>query len=401
MPRDLPPLLLLCHRIPFPPDKGDKIRSYHLLRYLSERYRVFLATFIDDPADDVHVVRVSELCEDTCILRLDARIARILSGVALLSRAPLSVAYYRSRAMLRWIRNVAHRENIAHVVVFSSAMAQYAFIPELTAARAIVDFVDVDSDKWDQYAHSKSIWTSWIYRLEARRLATYENRVAHLAHTSVFVSDAEAALFRSRLSDPSVNVAAITNGVDTEYFSPNASRPSPYPASERAVVFTGAMDYWANVDAVTWFANEVMPSLVREEPSAKFYVVGSKPTASVLRLAGPNTKVTGRVDDVRPYLEHARAVVAPMRIARGIQNKVLEGMAMAKAVVTTPKGFEGIDAQPGGELVLASTAKDFVDEIAKLIRTDASGIGRAARRRVIESYSWKSALSGFTNHLNA
>ena len=396
-----PSLLFLCHRIPFPPNKGDKIRSYHLLRYLSTRYRVFLATFIDDPADEVHKARVAELCEDVCIVDLSPRLARIRSAKAVLTNQPLSLPYYQDHQVTRWVRDLTRRESIDRVLVFSSAMAQYAFIPELSNACVVVDFVDVDSDKWAQYAQRKPAWSAWIYRLKAGRLAAYEDRIARQARASIFVSEAEAALFRARLSGGNVEVAAVSNGVDTDYFNPDASRPSPFAARERSIVFTGAMDYWANVDAVSWFNAEILPLVVREEPSARFYIVGSKPTDAVIRLAGPHTTVTGSVPDVRPYLEHAGAVVAPMRIARGIQNKVLEGMAMAKAVITTPIGLEGIDAQPGKELLLASSAESFARAVTSVLRGDESRIAAAARARVVERYSWDSSLSRFVDYLGA
>jgi sugar transferase (PEP-CTERM/EpsH1 system associated) len=396
-----PSLLFLCHRIPFPPNKGDKIRSYHLLRYLSTRFRVFLATFIDDPADEIYKARVAELCEEVCIVNLSARLAQIRSAKAVLNKQPLSLTYYDDRRIMRWVRDLTRRQSIDRVLVFSSAMAQYAFIPELNNASVVVDFVDVDSDKWAQYAQRKPAWSAWVYRLEASRLAAYEDHIAHRARASIFVSDAEAALFRQRLSDSNVEVAAISNGVDTEYFAPDASRHTPFAADERAIVFTGAMDYWANVDAVSWFNTEILPRIVRQEPSARFYIVGSKPTDAVIRLAGPHTTVTGSVPDVRPYLEHAGAVVAPMRIARGIQNKVLEGMAMAKAVITTPIGLEGIDAQPGKELLLASSEESFARTVTSVLCGNESLVAAAARARVVERYSWESSMSRFVGYLGA
>lgn len=396
-----PALLFLCHRIPFPPNKGDKIRSFHLLSYLSKHYRVFLGTFIDDPADAVHKSSVSKLCEDACFIDLSPRAATIKSARALVTGTPLSLPYYANRGMFRWVRNLSEREAIDRVLVFSSAMAQYAFIPELANASCVVDFVDVDSDKWAQYAKMKPFWTAWIYRLEAQRLATYEHQIARRSRASIFVSEAEAALFRWQLGDEHVSVAGISNGVDTDYFSPDVSRASPFNSQERPIVFVGAMDYWANVDAVTWFNTEVLPLIVRRDPSVRFYIVGSKPTKAVLQLAGPNTRVTGSVPDVRPYVQHASAVVAPMRIARGIQNKVLEGMAMAKPVITTPLGLEGINADAGTEVILADTAHTFAERVLETIGNDQLVIGSAARARVVEQYSWSASMSRFDNYLNA
>jgi sugar transferase (PEP-CTERM/EpsH1 system associated) len=187
----------------------------------------------------------------------------------------------------------------------------------------------------------------------------------------------------------------IANGVDHVFFAPDAARRSPYAEDRPAIVFTGAMDYWANVDAVRWFVEQAWPRLRAREPRVQLYVVGSRPAAEVEALAGDDIVVTGRVADVRPYLQHAAAVIAPMRIARGIQNKVLEGMAMARPVVVTSLGLEGIDAVQGQSVLVADEADDFADRVFEVLRGRYATLGTRARERVLRRYQWSRATDRF------
>ena len=388
-------LLLLIHRIPYPPNKGDKIRSYHLLKHLARHYRVHLATFVDDPDDWQYVPHVEALCASSHFAAMKPLVARVKSLGALLKNRSLSLEYYRDKSVERWVKQTVAAHGIERVLVFSSAMAQYA--DPYRAARRVVDFVDVDSDKWRQYAEKKSFPMSWLYQYEAQRLLSYERQVARDYDASLFVSAPEAELFRQLAPESSVKIGHFRTGVDTDYFSPHDNYVSPYAAGERALVFTGAMDYWPNVDAVQWFCDEVFPQLRTRFPELRFYIVGSRPSPAVQALGQqPGVKVTGTVPDVRPYIAHAAVAVAPLRIARGIQNKVLEAMAMATPVVVSPQALEGIDAVPGSELVLAEDAAAFADAVAALLTgldSAASAIGQAARAKVQSQYSWSSNLA--------
>jgi sugar transferase (PEP-CTERM/EpsH1 system associated) len=388
-------LLLLIHRIPYPPNKGDKIRSYHLLKHLARHYRVHLATFVDDPDDWQYVPHVEALCASSHFAAMNTKLARVKSLGALLKNRSLSLEYYRDAGIERWVKQAVAAHGIERVLVFSSAMAQYA--DPYRAARRVVDFVDVDSDKWRQYAEKKSFPMSWLYQYEADRLLSYERQVARDYDASLFVSAPEAELFRQLAPESSVKIGHFSNGVDTDYFSPHDHHVSPYAAGERALVFTGAMDYWPNVDAVQWFCDEVFPQLRTRFPELRFYIVGSRPSPAVQALAQRDgVKVTGTVPDVRPYIAHAAVAVAPLRIARGIQNKVLEAMAMATPVVVSPQALEGIDAVPGSELVLAEDAAAFAEAVVTLLTgldSAASAIGQAARAKVQSQYSWSSNLA--------
>ena len=388
-----PALLFLCHRIPYPPNKGDKIRSFHLLQYLSEHYRIHLATFIDDEADWEYVGKVREFCEDACFVRLDPRRARLRSLLGLLTGEALSIPYYASSELSAWVDAQVAGQGIERVIVYSSAMAQYVSEEAGRHTRKVIDFVDVDSDKWQQYAAKKRWPMSWIYRREARRLLAYDARVCESFDAGLFVCAAEADLFRHLVPGVAAKVGYYNNGVDTVYFSPDVAHDNPYPRQARVLVFTGAMDYWPNVDAVVWFVKAIFPLIKEAEPAARFYIVGSNPAEQVLQLKKQDgVTVTGRVEDVRPYVQHAVAAVAPMRIARGIQNKVLEAMAMARPVVVSPQGLEGIHALNEQDLLCADTAQDYVRYIGALMAGGYAGMGEAARRRVESEFNWEHTL---------
>ncbi len=386
-------LLFLAHRIPYPPNKGDKIRSFHLLKHLAGKYRVHLAAFVDDKDDWRHVSRLDQICGETHFVALHPGLARLRSVSGFFSGEPLTVPYYRDAGMQAWVDQLLTTRPVRRVLVFSSAMAQYMMERTLPGARRVIDFVDVDSDKWRQYAQSKSWPMSAVYRREARRLLAYDRQVAGDFDASVFVSFEEAELFKKLAPDAATRISHINNGVDSDYFSPERGYDSPYAAGEKVLVFTGAMDYWANADAVRWFAREVFP-LVREQvPEALFYIVGGRPSVEVQQLANlPGVHVTCAVPDVRPYLAHAVAAVAPLRIARGIQNKVLEAMSMAKPVLATQAAAEGIEGVSG--VLVAEEPADFAALAVRILRGEMNAeTGRAGRACVLQRYNWTSNLA--------
>ena len=388
-----PPLLFLCHRIPFPPNKGDKIRSYHLLRYLSDHYRVYLGAFVDDPQDWVYADKLDGLCEEVHLLKLNPKFARIKSLRALCNGQALSLPYYLNGEMSRWVNQLQHKEDIQRVVVYSAVMAQYVDSENYRASKKIADMVDVDSEKWREYSQQKTFPMSWVYQREAKCLLQFERQVASSFDQSLFVSIAEADKFKELAPDMSARVGSYSNGVDTDYFCPQGDFPTPYKEHEGVIVFTGAMDYWPNIDAVSWFAREVFPAILARNPQTRFYIVGSNPAAQVRKLAElPGLVVTGRVADVRPYLAHATAAIAPMRIARGIQNKVLEAMAMARPVIVSEAGIEGIKATHGQDVLVASQASDYARYIDDVLGNNHLTLGSCARRRVIEDFSWENNL---------
>lgn len=391
-------ILFLAHRLPYPPDKGDKVRSYHLLKHLAARHRVYLGTFVDDAADLQYLPAVRALCAEVRWIRLHARRAKLASLAALWRREPLTLAYYRNAALRRWVFGLTQRSLIDKALMFSSSMAQYT--PGFDGAK-LVDFVDVDSAKWTQYAPSHAWPLSWLYAREGRTLLSYEKTVAAQADHSFFSTEKEAILFRACAPECASRVSELGNGVDSEYFAPAAGRASPFSAGEVPIVFTGAMDYWPNVDAVTWFVSAILPRLLERVPAVRFHVVGRSPTAAVRDLAGEAVSVSGTVPDVRPYLQHATVVVAPLRLARGIQNKVLEAMAMERPVVAASSCVAAIEAQAGTHLWAASSACDYVRAILALLndRPRAAALGRAGRQQVVAVYGWDARLADLDRFL--
>jgi sugar transferase (PEP-CTERM/EpsH1 system associated) len=386
-------ILYLVHRMPYPPNKGDKVRSYHLLRHLAERHQVYLGTFVDDPDDLAHVDTVRQWCAEVHAVPLNPRWTRLASLRGLLGSDALTLHYYRDAGLRRWVDDTVAREGIDTAVVFSSSMAQYA--EGRPGLRMLVDFVDVDSAKWTEYADRHPWPLSWLYRREGLALLAYERRVALESERAFFVTDKEVGLFGRLAPECSTQLQASGNGVDTDFFTPHPDRPNPFAPGELPLVFTGAMDYWPNVDAVCWFAQAMLPAIRERWPGTRLWIVGRSPTRQVLALESDAVKVTGFVDDVRPWLQHAAAVVAPLRLARGIQNKILEAMAMARPVVAAEQCVGPIDAVPGVHLIAASTEQAYVDGVTQLLGSPplATSIGRAARARVVAQYSWGPRLA--------
>ncbi len=396
-----PGLLFLAHRIPYPPDKGDKIRSYNLLRFLSQRYDIHLGAFVDDAADWQHRDTLLGICKSVKLVALHPRMARIRSLVGLVTGEALSLPYYRSPVMSGWVRGVMKREKPGAVVVFSSTMAQYVMDAEYVWNRRLIDFVDMDSDKWRQYAETVKGPMKYVYRREARYLQSYEQSLVGRFDYSFFVSEAEADTFMKVHPGGRDGVGFYNNGVDSGYFTPEFECRSPYKRTHKVLVFTGAMDYWPNADAVVWFAREVLPKILARDPDWKFYVVGRNPDRRVQELAElPGVVVTGAVDDVRPYIKYARLAVAPMRIARGVQNKVLEAMAMGRPVLVSPLGLEGIKVA-ADEVMVADQPDEYVRLILGLHKEAAITMGRSARQRILSDFGWDATLQPVAQKLGS
>jgi sugar transferase (PEP-CTERM/EpsH1 system associated) len=380
-------ILFLCHRLPWPPSKGDKIRSYHVLQRLAKHYRVYLGAFVDDPADWQYLAPVEALCAEVCVRPLTSWQTRRRALASLARGEALTVGVYRDRVMRRWIEGLLSERKVGLVLCYSSGVAPFVMgHPQL---RRIMDFVDVDSDKWRQYAQANRGLTRVIYQREARRLAQFERAVTTQFDASVLVSEAEAAFFRQQVPAAADKVHGIPNGVDGEYWDPQRIYPNPYQPAERAVVFVGAMDYRANVHAAQWFAREVWPRIFARCRDARLYLVGSKPTTAVRALGQlGGITVTGRVDDVRPYLAHAHAVAAPLRIARGIQNKVLEALAMEKVVLATPAAWEGIEDFAGRQGCISDSPEVMASETLRWLNAPQVASVPAARAMVLSRFDW-------------
>jgi sugar transferase (PEP-CTERM/EpsH1 system associated) len=387
-------ILLLTHRLPYPPNKGDKIRSFNVLEHLAKRHEVFLACPVDDPADLAFVSELERRCAGVLAVRIDGR-SKIVAGLrALLTGTSITVRHFHARELQQRVDEFLDTQQIDAVFCFSSPMAEYVFrsrhaAGKLRHALRFMDLIDVDSYKWRQYTERSRVPQRWVYAYEARQLAKYEKNIA-ADFDHLFVVSAQEREYMPAGARVD-HLTAVSNGVDLAYFAPRAAQGGDSPT----LVFTGVMDYWPNVQGVQWFADAVLPRIRAELPDVRFIIVGSKPTDAVKRLAQrPGIEVTGFVDDVRAYVANASLCVVPLKIARGVQNKVLEAMAMGKAVVCTSQSLEGIRANVGVDVMVADEEADFAAQVVSLLREPqrAAEIGSRARASMERSYSWEANL---------
>jgi sugar transferase (PEP-CTERM/EpsH1 system associated) len=389
-------LLFLTQRIPYPPTKGEKIRALQILHHLRRSFDIHLGTIVDDPADLPHIPTVQALCAGSHFATIDRARAKRSCLTGLLTGEPLSVTFYRDRGLAAWVRHTLQSVQPEAIVVCSSNMAPYVLDLPNRARVRLVDLADVDSEKWRAYAEQGRGPMAWVHRREWHKTAALEARIARECDWSTFVSPQEAALFAGQHPAETGKIRSVSNGVDHAYFDPAIDLPPLFAQDRLNFVFTGTMDYPPNIDAVTWFAENILPIIRATAPTAQFHIVGASPAPKVQALtATPGVFVTGRVADVRPYVRHATACVAPMRIARGIQNKVLEAMAMARPTIVTADALEGIEATPGTEVLLANAAEAFAAACLQAAGPAGPALGQAARLRVLASYTWAERLRGF------
>ena len=374
-------LLYLSHCVPNPPDKGERIRAHHQVAYLAERYRVHLVCFARGKQEVVQARELEGRCASVYVEGLSTPASAIGALVRFGLGACLTTSFYSSRTMRRHVEELAGRVPLSAVVAYSSAMAPYA--PAGTPL--LLDMVDVDSEKWVQYSRMRQ--PGIFYGLEGRRLRRLETEFAYRAGRTLLATGQEEDLLRSFA--PGALTSSVENGVDFEYFDPARTGRLAEVEKRRYVAFVGAMDYFPNADAARWFVDEVYPEVRRRNPGMEFLVVGRNPTGAVWGLGRrEGITVTGSVPDVRPYLASAVAVVAPLRIARGIQNKVLEALAMGKPVAASPAVCETLGPRAPAGVMRCESGPDYAEAIAAIERMGAgrrAEIRQAARRR----FSWE------------
>jgi len=390
-------LLYIAHRMPFPPNKGDKIRSFNILNHLVKRHDVYLACLVDDKSDLRFVPEIDQRVRRLVFDLIRPRMKKLRALGGLFRSRPITVGYFYSTDLQRQIDSIIDEVDIDAFVCSSSPMAEYLYRSrhangKIRRALRVMDLIDIDSFKWAQYAEQGQWWTSPIYRYEARHLAEYEQNIARIFDHVLVVSEQEKMVFPGGSDWP--NLDAMSNGVDLDYFTP--VQPVTPSMTRPTLVFTGAMDYLANIDGIKWFVESVFPQVQAAVPDVELLIVGSKPTREIRRLGGiRGVVVTGFVEDVREYLARASVCIVPLRVARGIQNKVLEAMAMGKAVICTPQALEGIRASPNREVIVAESADAFAAETIRLLgdQTRARQLGVAARLCVEKEYAWDRNLS--------
>lgn len=391
-----PRVLYLTHRVPYPPDKGDRIRNWHVLRGLAERFRVSLGCLADEPVHESTRQALAEQCERVAIVPM-SRFARLSgAGCSLLMGHSLSEGAFWSRELARTVESWHADSPFRATIISATSLVPYLRRPVLKPVPAFVDVVDVDSRKWLDFAATVSPPKSWIFRLEGRRVQRIERELPRWASASVLVSPAEAMIFESVAGTGSATVA--TNGVDLDYFQPSA------PANEPIAAFVGALDYLPNVDAAEWFVHEVWPAVHTARPDAEFHLIGRNPAPRVRKLAAvAGVQLIGGVPDVRPHVAQASIVVVPMRLSRGLQNKVLEALAMAKATIVSPPALAALTAEPGRHLIRAESSQEWTQAILELFDnpTRRQLLGREGRAFVELRHAWDRCLEPFLDRIVA
>ncbi len=389
-------ILFLTHRVPFPPNKGEKIRTYHQLKHLSELgHTIHLFSPYEDESELEHFNALLEsFCAKVESEQLKHKTIRLLKGLA--KGQSLSVANFYDKNLQLKFDHFLSINTVDAILCSASSMAEYVFKSKTINTLdkkplLIMDFMDVDSDKWGQYKQSSSFPMSLVYAREQRLLAQYEKKIVKQFDVSYLIAEAEVSLFNQKVIK-SDKVHVMGNGLDTTTFYPvKVKQQNPAPV----FLFTGVMDYKPNEDAVIWFVKSCWPTIITKHPNARFVIAGMNPSADINQLTNDKgIEVTGFVDDILPYYQQADIFVAPFRLARGVQNKVLQAFACALPVISTPMGAEGILCEPDRDILIASTPDEFIQQANRLISQPALAqkIGQSAEQKIKQHYSWQSQL---------
>ena len=384
-------ILFLTHRVPYPPDRGDRIRSFNFIKHLSIKHEIDLMSVSFEIFSSAEVKKnLERLCRSVNIFSISYKKNIIKAIPFLFTKIPLTISMFYSDELHVSLRERLRYEKYDLIYIYSSSMAQY--VNKVYDTPKVMDFIDVDSEKWNDYAQRAWGIKKWIYKREARFLRNFEISIERHCQASVLVSPAEVSLFKSFAPDAEL-LYNIPNGVDL----PKEQKHIFSGGKENnRIVFVGVMDYFPNIDAVKWFAREIFPYILKKKPEAEFFIVGKNPSREVKELTKEinNIHVTGYVSDIMEYLTKAKVAVIPLKIARGIQNKVLEAMAAGVPVVATSAAIEGIDVVIGHNILVADNAKDFSSNILELMENNklSQKIATNAVNLIKEKYAWESKV---------
>lgn len=401
-----PSCLILTHRVPVPPNRGDRIRTCNFLRHIAKRADVWLGCLADEPVSDDTWKTLRSLCHRVAIVPVEPRKRWLRAGASLLSGKTISEGAFSSPRLRQIVSQWAGQIQFDSALCSSSALAPYLQIENLERTPRFVDLIDVDSEKWFDYAQASGFLKRGIFQLEGSRLRKLESGIADWANGITVVSEPEAEIYRSFRPDGPIE--AIPNGVDVDYFSPESATSTPDgvemdSSSQSGCVFVGALDYKPNVDGIVWFSRTVWPTIHRQRPDQTLRIVGHEPVADVQKLAEiPGVEVIGTVPDVRPFLSQAAVAVVPLHIARGVQNKVLEALAMAKAVVASPDPLVGLRVEDSVQLFKAVEPEQWVRCVIRLLddahlRRD---VGIAGQAYVTAHHRWEQCLEPLMRFLH-
>jgi sugar transferase (PEP-CTERM/EpsH1 system associated) len=385
-------ILFLSHRIPYPPNKGEKIRTFNQIKFLAELgHDIHVISPIEDSIEIAFAQQLSEFKNiSVTIQALPPKALRLFKGF--MFRESLSVANFYSFKLQQKINQLIQKKNFDYILCSSSAVAKYIYKTNCSdQVQLLMDFMDLDSDKWQQYANKSSFPMRWVYQREAKKLCKYENAIQENFDACFFIADTEVALFKK--NNPNANnVLPLGNGLNIQEFYPAKIAPQ----NENPVfVFTGVMDYKPNVDAVIWFIEKCWQQLISHFPSARLVIAGMNPSLEIKKLSTiKGIEITGYVDDILPYYHQADYFIAPFRLARGVQNKILQAFACGLPVIATPMGAEGINCHDNQEILLANTPDEFINKVLLLDKSTQlrKKISDAALSLIKNEYSWEGKL---------
>jgi polysaccharide biosynthesis protein PslH len=380
-------IFFICQRVPFPPDRGDKITTFNEIRHLSKKHEVHVFCLADGRRDLDNVPNLLSYARSATAVPLIGLTGKLRALKALFAGGPLSVAAFNEVELHDAIRQKFAEIRPDLMMIYSCNVAQYAeHFPQVPR---IMQFAELDSSRWGQFARRSRPPLRWVYTIEERRFFAYEQHIARTFSHALVCTAAERCDFERLM--PGAPVSLVGNGVDLEYFRSEGVAKQP-----GSIAFTGVMDYFPNVDAVVWFCDQVLPIVQRQVPEAGLTICGSRPTATVRRLAKRRgVTVTGRVPDTRPYMDRAEVFVAPLRMARGIQNKLLEAMAMGLPCVASAAAAAGTAVPDGEGILVADDRDEFAEHAVRLLRDEAfrAQMAGKARAAVELNYRWETKLA--------
>jgi sugar transferase (PEP-CTERM/EpsH1 system associated) len=380
-------ILFVAQRVPYPPNRGDRITTYHEIRILARHHQVHVAALADSEEEAAGVQPLREMCETVDVTILPAWRSKAQAAALAASPLPLTLPYYFSPTLAAKVAYRVATAGIDLAHAFSSSTAQYVD-PYLHLPR-VMQFADLDSLKWRQMAKMGKPPMAWVHAAEAVRLLWYERSIAHRYDRCLVVTEEERQEMMKWI--PHARSAVAANGVDVDYF-----KPRPGEAEDDHLVFVGVMDYFPNEEGMEFFCREVLPIIRRQRPECRISIVGARPSEKVLALGVlPGVTVTGAVDDISPFMARATLAVVPLRLARGVQNKVLEAMSMGMAVVASSAAFRGVEAQEGKHALVADEPEDFARSVVSLLEDEdrRRAMGEASRQVMVERYSWEAQVA--------
>jgi sugar transferase (PEP-CTERM/EpsH1 system associated) len=380
-------ILYVCHRFPFPPKRGGKIRPFNMINHLGQQgHKVWVCSLVRSAQEAEETTGIEDHCEQHFMARVDNRLQTLRMIARLPLRTPSSMGFFYSTRLKRHIDKLLAEQSFDLVFVHCSSVAQY--VADVTGIPKILDYGDMDSQKWLTYTSFKPFPLNLGYWLEGSKMAREERRLASKFDLCTCTTRAEW----QTLEDYQTGVATdwFPNGVDSTFFTPNGG-----DYDSNAISFIGRMDYYPNQHCMLEFCRETLPLLRAKQPGVKLYIVGAEPSKEIRaleKLAG--VTVTGSVDDVRPYIQRTAAMVAPLAIARGTQNKILEAMAMGVPVVSSTQAAGGIDAVAGEHFLVADSPAEYADALLSLMNDKArrAHYAQAGRDRVLSHHNWPASM---------